>query len=67
MVSHSHIKPTHFKDQFSYLMSNSLQWTDELDGGNSFNITKIDNLPPTKGNFHTYNHKVLYLTIMKNY
>ena len=47
-------------------MSNSIQWTDEIDGGNSFNVTKIDNLPPTKGNFHTYNNKVLYLTIMKN-
>lgn len=50
----------------SVAMANNLQWTDEIHGGNSFNITKIDNLPPTKGNFHTYNHKVLYLTIMKN-
>ena len=68
VVSHvySHAKPSHFKDQFSYLITNSLQWTDEIDAGNSFNITKIDNLPPTKGNFHTSNHKVLYLTIMKN-
>ena len=47
-------------------MSSSNQWTDELDAGNSFNITKIDNLPPSKGNFHDYNHKVLYTTIIKN-
>ena len=47
-------------------MSSSNQWTDEIDGGNSFNITKIDDLPPSKGNFHDYNHKVLYTTIYKN-
>ena len=47
-------------------MSSSNQWTDEIDGGNSFNITKIDNLPPNKGNFHDYNHKVLYMSIIKN-
>ena len=47
-------------------MSTSDQWTDEIDGGNSFVITKIDNLPPSKGNFHDYNHKVLYTTIYKN-
>ena len=62
----SQVQPSHCKDQFSYLMSSSNQWTDEIDGGNSFNITKIDNLPPSKGNFHDYNHKVLYTTIMKN-
>ena len=60
------VQPSHYKDQFSYLMSSSNQWTDEIDGGNSFNITKIDNLPPSKGNFHDYNHKVLYTTIIKN-
>ena len=62
----SQVQPSHYNDQFSYLMSSSIQWTDEIDGGNSFNITKIDNLPPSKGNFHDYNHKVLYKTIIKN-
>ena len=38
----------------------------EIDGGNSFNITKIDNLLPSQANFHDYNHKVLYTTIIKN-
>ena len=65
-ISHSHVKPGHFKGQFSYLMSYIIQWTDEIDGGNSFNMTKIAHLPPTSGNFHTYNHKVIYTTIIKN-
>ena len=62
----ANIQPSHYKDQFSYLMSSSNQWTDEIDGGNSFNITRIGDLPPNKGNFHDYNHKVLYTTIIKN-
>ena len=66
VVANSHVKPSHFKDKFSYFMSNVIQWTDEIDGGNSFNMTKIDNLSPTSGNFHTYNHKVIYTTIIKN-
>ena len=66
LVHHTAVQPSHYNDQFSYLMSSSNQWTDEIDGGNSFNITKIDDLPPNKGNFHDYNHKVLYTTIYKN-
>ena len=62
----SNIQPSHYDDQFSYLMSSSNQWTDEIDGGNSFNITRIGDLPPNKGNFHDYKHKVLYMTICKN-
>lgn len=34
----SNIQPSHYDEQFSYLMSSSNQWTDEIDGGNSFNI-----------------------------
>ena len=60
------IQPSHYKNQFGYLMSNSNQWTDEIDGGNSFNITRIGDLLPNKGNFHDYNHKVLFTTIYKN-
>ena len=62
----ANIQPSHYKDQFSYLMSSSNQWTDEIDGGNSFDIKGIGNLPPNKGNFHDYNHKVLYVAIYKN-
>ena len=47
-------------------MSSSIQWTYEIDNGNSFNITRIADLPPSSGNFHDYNHKVLYMTIYKN-
>ena len=66
LVHHSHVQPSHYKDQFGFLMSSSIQWTDEIEGGNSFSITKIGDLPPNKGNFHDYNHKVLYTTIIKN-
>ena len=66
LVHHTAVQPSHYKDELSYLMSSSIQWTDEIDGGNSFNITKIDNLLPSQGNFHDYNHKVLYTTIIKN-
>ena len=62
----ANIQPSHYDDQFNYLMTSSNQWTDEIDGGNSFNITGIGDLPPNKGNFHDYNHKVLYTTIIKN-
>ena len=47
-------------------MSSGSQWTDEIDSGTSFAINKIDDLPPNKGNFHDYNHKVIYTTIFKN-
>lgn len=47
-------------------MSNILEWTDDMDGGNSFTMTKMAGLSPSKGNFHTYNHKVIYTTIIKN-
>ena len=65
LVHHTAVQPSHYKDEFSYLMSSSNQWTDEIDGGNSFNITKIDDLPPSKDNFHDYNHKVLYMSRYK--
>ena len=66
VVATSHVKPSHFKDQFAFLMSNVLEWSDEMDGGNSFIMTKIADLSPSQGNFHTYNHKVIYTTIIKN-
>lgn len=37
-----------------------------MDGGNSFNMTNIADLSPSKGYFYTYNHKVIYTTIIKN-
>ena len=60
------VQPSHYKDEFSYLMSSGAQWTDEIDGGVSFVINKIGDLSPSKGNFHDYNHKVIFMTINKN-
>ena len=34
-----HIKPSHYNNEFKYLMTNVLQWTDLL--GDSFDISKI--------------------------
>ena len=47
-------------------MSSGAQWTDEIDSGTSFFITRIGDLSPSKGNFHDYNHKVIFITINKN-
>ena len=60
----SHIKPSHYNNEFKYLMANKLQWTDLL--GDSFDITKIGSLMPHEANYHQYNHKVLFTTIRKN-
>ena len=66
LVHKTAVQPSHYKDEFSFLMSSGSQWTDEIDGGTSFLLNKIDNLPPNKGNFHDYNHKVIYMYIIKN-
>ena len=66
LVHHTAVQPSHYKDEFSYLMSSGAQWTDETDGGFSFVTRKIGDLAPNKGNFHDYNHKVIYAAIAKN-
>ena len=66
LVHKTTVQPSHYNDQFAYLMSSGSQWTDEIDGGVSFVINRIDDLPPNKGNFHDYNHKVIYMYIIKN-
>ena len=45
-------------------MTDKLRWTDLQ--ADSFDITKIDNLMPQEGNYHQYNHKVLFTTIIKD-
>ena len=60
----SHVKPSHYNNEFKYPMTIRLAWTDLQ--ADSFNITKIDNLMPQDGNYHQYNHKVLYTTIIKD-
>ena len=65
LVHHNAVQPSHYKDQFSYLMSSGSQWTDETNGGNSFLVDRIADLSPANGNFHDYNHKVIYYKINK--
>ena len=66
LIHHTAVQPSHYNDQFTFLMSNAAQWTDEIDTGTSFVISKIADLPASKGNFHNYNHKVIYVKINKN-
>ena len=61
------VQPSHYKDEFAFLMSSPTQWTDEIDNRTSFIPKKIADLSTKKGNFHDYNHKVLYTTILKNF
>ena len=60
----SHVKLSHYNNEFKYLMTNRLAWIDLQ--ADSFNITKIDNLMPQGGNYDQYNLKVLYTTIIKD-
>ena len=66
LVHHTAVQPSHYNDQFAYLMSSAGQWTDEIDTGTSFFVTRIGDLSPSKGNFHNYNHKVIFVTINKS-
>ena len=68
--SHLHqtqVQPSYYKDEFAFLMSSPSQWTDEIDNRISFYPKKIADLSTKKGNFHDYNHKVLYTTLYKNF
>ena len=66
LVHHTAVQPSHYNNQFAYLMSSGSQWTDEIDSGTSFFVSRIGDLSPSKGNFHDYNHKVIFITINKN-
>ena len=62
-----HVKPSHYNNEFKYLMTNRLASTDlEPNNIDSFDINKIDDLMPQNGNYHQYNHKVPYTTIIKD-
>ena len=68
--SHLHqtqVQPSHYKDEFAFLMTSPTQWTDEIDNRTSFIPKKIADLTTKKGNFHEYNTRVLYTTILKNF
>ena len=66
LLTSSFIKPSHKTDQFSYLMQNTLEWSDVTPGGNSFNMTNIADSSPEQNNTYSYNHKVIYTTMIKN-
>ena len=66
LVHHTTVQPSNYKNEFAYLMSSGSQWTDEIDSGTSFFVSRIGDLSPSKGNFHDYNHKVIFITINKN-
>ena len=61
------VQPSHYKNEFAFLMSSPSQWTDEIDNRISFYPKKIADLSTKRGNFHNYNHKVLYTNIFKNF
>ena len=66
LVHKNAVQPSHYNNQFAYLMSSAAQWTDEIDTGTSFVIKSIGDLAQNKGNFHNYNHKVIFMGINKN-
>ena len=66
-LQQSQIQPSHFKNEFAFLMSSPNQWTDEIDNRTSFIPRKIAYLSTLRGNFHEYNTKVLYSNILKNF
>ena len=47
-------------------LTNVADGTDLITGGTSFNITKIADLSTFKDNFHSYNKRVIYKTIIQN-
>lgn len=65
-LEQSHVKPTPKTDLFAYLMKDKMEWSDEAPGGNSFDMVRIADLLPDKGNIHPYSHKVIYITMVKN-
>ena len=66
LVHKTAVQPSHYNNQFAYLMTSAAQWTDEIDSGTSFVIKSIGDLAQNKGNFHNYNRKVIFMGINKN-
>ena len=57
--------PAHYKNVFKFIMESAAQWTDEITTRTSFVIKKIGDLSPNSGNFHSYNHKAVFLGLKK--
>lgn len=66
VVRKSYVKPSHKTNPFDYLMKSSLEWSELIPGGSSFNMVEIGDLSPDKGNFTLTITKVIYTTIIKN-
>ena len=64
-LSQSHITPSHYKNEFDFAMQTN-KWSEEDGALDTFDITKVGDLQQDEGNYHSYNHKVLFLTIKKN-
>ena len=57
--------PAHYRNVFKFLMESAAQWTDEITTRTSFVIKKIGDLGTNSGNFHSYNHRVVFLGLKK--
>lgn len=64
-LANSHIQPSHYSNQFQFLMNTS-HWSEEDVDRNSFNMIRVDDLSAENGNYHTFNHKAIYASIQKN-
>ena len=57
--------PAHYKNVFAYLMSSAAQWSDEITTRTSFVIKYIRDLGANQGNFHSFNHKAIFIGLKK--
>ena len=64
-VDRSVAGPAHYKNVFDFIMQSASQWTDEISTRTSFVIKRIGDLSPNSGNFHSYNHRVVFLGLKK--
>ena len=64
-VDRSVAGPAHYKNVFDYIMQSASQWTDEITTRTSFVIKRFGDLAVNSGNFHSYNHRVVYFGLKK--
>ena len=64
-VDRSVAGPAHYKNVFDYIMQSASQWTDEITTRTSFVIKRFGDLQPNGGNFHSYNHRVVFFGLKK--
>ena len=64
-VDRSVAGPAHYKNVFDYIMESASQWTDEITTRTSFVIDRFGDLAPNSGNFHSYNHRVVFFNLKK--